>query len=52
MSINIGFLERGVDDMEKSKCFNLPGLNSDHSVVHPVASRFTDFATVARKDKM
>jgi hypothetical protein len=35
----------GLDDMEKRKFLTLPGLNSDPSVVQPVASRYTDYAT-------
>jgi hypothetical protein len=32
----------GLDDEEKRKFLTLPGLNSDPSVVQPVASRYTD----------
>jgi hypothetical protein len=31
----------GLDDVEKRKFLILPGLNSDPSVVQPVASRYT-----------
>jgi hypothetical protein len=37
----------GLDDLEKRKFFTLPDSNSDPSVVQPVASRYTDYATPA-----
>jgi hypothetical protein len=37
----------GLNDVEKIKFFTLPGLELDPSVVHPVASRYTDYAIPA-----
>jgi hypothetical protein len=37
----------GLDDMEKRQFLILPGLNCNPSVVHPVASRYIDLATLA-----
>jgi hypothetical protein len=34
----------GLDDVEKRKFLTLPGLNSDPSVVQPIASRYTNYA--------
>jgi hypothetical protein len=33
-----------MDNVEKREFLTLPGLNSDPSVVQPVASRYTDWA--------
>jgi hypothetical protein len=37
----------GLDDLEKRIFLVIPGLNSDSSVVQPVASRYTDYTTPA-----
>jgi hypothetical protein len=37
----------GLHDVKKRKLLTLPGSNSDHSVVQPVASRYTDYAIPA-----
>jgi hypothetical protein len=37
----------GLDDVEKRKFLTLPGLNSDPSVVQPIANRHTDCAIPA-----
>jgi hypothetical protein len=37
----------GLDDFQKRKFLNLPGLESDSSVVQPVASRHTGCAILA-----
>jgi hypothetical protein len=37
----------GLDDLEKRKFLTLSGLKLDTSVVQPVASRYTDYATTA-----
>jgi hypothetical protein len=37
----------GLDDLEETKFLTLPGPNSDHSVIQPGASRYTDYATPA-----
>jgi hypothetical protein len=37
----------GLDDVEKRKFVSHRGSNSDPSVFHPVASRYTDYAIVA-----
>jgi hypothetical protein len=36
----------GLDDMEKLKFLTLPGLELDPSVIQPVGSQYTDYATV------
>jgi hypothetical protein len=38
----------GLDDVEKGKFFNLPGLELNPSVVQHVASHYTDYAFVVR----
>jgi hypothetical protein len=40
-------LRAGLDDLEKRKFLTLPGIESDPSVVQPVASRYTDYAIPA-----
>jgi hypothetical protein len=37
----------GLDDVEKRKFLNLPGLELRPSVVQPVASRYTDYTILA-----
>jgi hypothetical protein len=37
----------GLYDMQEWKFMTLPGLEHDFSVVHPVSSRFSDWATAA-----
>jgi hypothetical protein len=37
-------LRAGLDDVEKKQFLTLPGLDSDPSVVQPVARVYTDYA--------
>jgi hypothetical protein len=44
-----GWVDRrgGLDDVEKRKFFTIPVLNSDPSVVQPVARHYTDYCIPA-----
>jgi hypothetical protein len=44
-------LRAGVDDVEKRKFLTLPGLELRHSVLQPVASRYTDWAIINKNNK-
>jgi hypothetical protein len=39
----------GLDDVEKRKFVTLPGLELHLSVIQPIASRYTDYTTMAPK---
>jgi hypothetical protein len=41
------YLRAGLDDLEKRTFSTLPGLDSDPSVIQPIASRYTDYAIPA-----
>jgi hypothetical protein len=43
-------LRADLEDLEKRKFLTLPGLNSDPSVIQPVASHYTDYAIPAHNN--